>query len=83
MIHVPPDVVGSAVYSIVGHVQSSGHVPLAYIDPGTGSMFIQAALAGALTLPFVLRSKVRAVVGHISRRRTHSLVVTKSRPVLR
>ena len=28
----------------------------AYIDPGAGSMLIQAALAGALALPFFFRS---------------------------
>ena len=31
---------------------------LIYIDPGAGSLLIQALLAGALTLPFVLRTKI-------------------------
>lgn len=31
---------------------------LAYIDPGTGSLVLQAVLAGMLTLPFIFRSFV-------------------------
>lgn len=31
---------------------------LAYIDPGAGSLVIQAIIAGVLTLPFFFRSAV-------------------------
>lgn len=31
---------------------------LAYIDPGAGSLVLQALLAGMLTLPFIFRSFV-------------------------
>lgn len=34
----------------------------AYIDPGAGSMLIQAVIAGALAIPFVLRTQIRALV---------------------
>jgi hypothetical protein len=36
-----------------------GHV-LAYLDPGSGSLLIQALIAGALTVPFVLRRRLGA-----------------------
>jgi hypothetical protein len=32
---------------------------LAYIDPGAGSLFIQAAIATILVVPFFLRSQIR------------------------
>jgi hypothetical protein len=54
-----------------------------YIDPGTGSMLIQAALAAALTLPFVLRNKARAIVNRIPRRRTQPLGLGEGKPALR
>jgi hypothetical protein len=82
MFYVSPDLVVPAVDALVGHTQR-GSVALAYVDPGTGSMVLQAALAAALTLPFVLRAKVRAVLGHVSRRRTEPLVIAKSKPALR
>jgi hypothetical protein len=46
-------------------------------------MIIQAALAAALTLPFVLRSKLRAVLSRITRRREQPLAMAKGRPALR
>jgi hypothetical protein len=42
---------------------------LAYIDPGSGSLFIQAVIATVLVVPFVLRSQIRKGV---SRLRGHS-----------
>jgi hypothetical protein len=30
----------------------------AYIDPGAGSMLIQAILAGVLAIPFILRTRL-------------------------
>ena len=35
---------------------------LAYIDPGAGSMVIQAVLAAALAIPFFFRTNVRSAV---------------------
>jgi hypothetical protein len=32
---------------------------LAYIDPGSGSLFIQAVIATVLVAPFFLRSQIR------------------------
>jgi hypothetical protein len=32
---------------------------LAYIDPGAGSLFIQAVIATILVVPFFLRSQIR------------------------
>lgn len=39
---------------------------LAYIDPGAGSLVIQALIAGALAIPFFFRS---AVTGTLARLR--------------
>jgi hypothetical protein len=44
---------------------------LAYIDPGSGSLAIQAVIASALVVPFVLRSQIKRGV---SRLRGHSPV---------
>jgi hypothetical protein len=41
---------------------SSGSVNLIYIDPGAGSMVIQAALAAALAIPFFFRTQISRVV---------------------
>jgi len=39
--------------------------PLAYIDPGAGSLFVQAVIATVLVVPFFLRSRIRAGLGKI------------------
>ena len=44
---------------------------LAYIDPGSGSLAIQAIIASAMVVPFVLRSQIKQGV---SRLRGHSPV---------
>jgi hypothetical protein len=44
---------------------------LAYIDPGSGSLAIQAVIASALVVPFVLRSQICRGVARI---RGHSPV---------
>lgn len=36
-------------------------VPLAYIDPGSGSMLIQVLIGTLLALPFFLRSQIGRV----------------------
>lgn len=40
---------------------------LAYLDPGAGSMLIQAFLAGILAVPFFLRSQIAQVVRRFRR----------------
>jgi hypothetical protein len=39
----------------------------AYIDPGTGSLLLQAAIAGIVTVPFVLRRKIAAGLSRLHR----------------
>jgi hypothetical protein len=41
---------------------SSRIVNLIYIDPGAGSMVIQAVLATALAIPFFFRTRIARVV---------------------
>ena len=41
-----------------------GHV-LAYLDPGSGSLLIQALIAAALTAPFVLRRQLKAGIDRL------------------
>jgi hypothetical protein len=36
-----------------------------YIDPGQGSILIQAVLAGLLAVPFILRSQIAGVVSRV------------------
>ena len=43
-------------------------VIVAYIDPGAGSMLIQALIASALAIPFFLRTQIRAVIDRVRRR---------------
>ena len=38
---------------------------LAYIDPGAGSMVIQALLAGALAVPFLFRTHLRRALDRV------------------
>lgn len=41
---------------------------LAYIDPGSGSMVIQAVIAAALAIPFFLRDRISAALGRLRHR---------------
>jgi hypothetical protein len=45
---------------------------LAYLDPGAGSMLIQRALAAALTVPFLFKSKVSAALRRLRGQRSDS-----------
>lgn len=40
---------------------------LLYIDPGAGSLLIQAAIAGLLSIPFFFRTQVGRIVKHLRR----------------
>ena len=44
----------------------------AYIDPGAGSMVIQALLAGALAIPFLFRSAIGRAIDRVRGRRVTS-----------
>jgi hypothetical protein len=37
------------------------HLVLAYIDPGSGSLIIQALIAGLVAAPFVLRQQIARI----------------------
>jgi hypothetical protein len=41
--------------------------PPAYIDPGTGSLIIQAAIAAVIAIPILLRSQIARVVRALRR----------------
>jgi hypothetical protein len=43
------------------------HIPLAYIDPGSGSLIVQAVIAGAVAAPIVLRNQLRRAGSAIRR----------------
>ncbi|HET7471762.1 MAG TPA: hypothetical protein VFJ71_01430 [Candidatus Limnocylindrales bacterium] len=43
------------------------HIPLAYIDPGSGSLIIQAVIAGLIATPIVLRNQFRRAGNGIRR----------------
>ena len=64
---------GLRATSVVRTLPESSHgvIPfmfLAYLDPGTGSLMIQAILAGALAVPFFFRSHIGAAVRWIRSR---------------
>ena len=40
---------------------------LAYIDPGAGSLFVQALNATAIAVPFFMRSQIKKAVGAMRR----------------
>ncbi len=44
------------------------HAPLAYLDGGTGSMLIQAAFAGALTVGYFVKTKWSLMKALVTRR---------------
>jgi len=54
--------------------------PLAYIDPGAGSLFIQAVIATVLVVPFFLRSQIRRSLDHLRGRRPAATRAADSAP---
>jgi hypothetical protein len=42
-------------------------MPLAYIDPGAGSLAIQAIIAATVSIPFFLRGQLRAAWNRLRR----------------
>lgn len=47
-------------------------VVFAYLDPGMGSLAIQALIAGILAVPFLLRTRLSAVIDKVRSRRAGS-----------
>lgn len=45
---------------------------LAYIEPGSGSLIIQAVIAGLIAAPFFLRTQIGAFVRRLRRTRSRS-----------
>ena len=53
---------------------------LAYLDPGAGSLLVQALLAGALAIPFLLRSQLRTLADRILHRGSVDPDTTRTDP---
>jgi hypothetical protein len=41
-----------------------------YIDPGTGSLFLQAIIAALISIPIIFRDAMRSAFRRVSERRT-------------
>lgn len=48
------------------------HLPLAYLDGGTGSMLVQAGLAGVLSAAFMIKTQWQKVRAVFARRSEHN-----------
>ena len=46
------------------------HLVFAYIDPGAGSLVIQAIIAGIVSIPFFFRNAIRSTIGRFRRKPT-------------
>lgn len=46
------------------------HLVFAYIDPGAGSLVIQAIIAGLVSIPFFFRNAIRSTFGRFRRKPT-------------
>lgn len=44
----------------------------AYIDPGAGSLVIQAIIAGIVSIPFFFRNAIRNTIGRFRRKPTRT-----------
>lgn len=44
------------------------HLVFGYIDPGAGSLVIQAIIAGIVSIPFFFRNAIRSTVGRFRRK---------------
>jgi len=47
--------------------KSDLHLPLAYIDAGSGSLIIQAVIATAIAVPIILRNQLRRAANALRR----------------
>ena len=46
------------------------HLVFAYIDPGAGSLVIQAIIAGLVSIPFFFRNAIRSTFGRFRKKPT-------------
>jgi hypothetical protein len=46
------------------------HLVFAYIDPGAGSLVIQAIIAGLVSIPFFFRNAIRSTIGRFRQKPT-------------
>jgi hypothetical protein len=46
------------------------HLVFAYIDPGAGSLVIQAIIAGLVSIPFFFRNAIRSTFGRFRHKPT-------------
>lgn len=46
------------------------HLVFAYIDPGAGSLVIQAIIAGLVSIPFFFRNAIRQTIGRFRNKPT-------------
>ena len=53
---------------------------LAYIDPGSGSLIVQAVIAGIVAIPFFFRQQIGRVVRMIRRTETGQTIDPTDRP---
>ena len=53
------------------------HLVFGYIDPGAGSLVIQAIIAGIVSIPFFFRNAIRSTIGRF-RRQPSAAAVNKS-----
>lgn len=44
------------------------HLVFAYIDPGAGSLVIQALIAALVSIPFFFRNAIRSTIGRLRRK---------------
>ena len=46
------------------------HLVFLYIDPGAGSLVIQAIIAGLVSIPFFFRNAIRSTIGRFRQKPT-------------
>jgi len=71
MTAIDPASLGHALAQLTGTAQSlpvRPTVPLAYMDPGTGSLLFQALLAALLTIPFLIRHRIAMGIDWLARK---------------
>jgi hypothetical protein len=64
-VNLSGDLLGPSALGLFHQLDGLSRLSLAYLDPGTGSLLIQAAIAAALAVPFLLRTKLRSLLGRI------------------
>jgi hypothetical protein len=52
------------------------HLVFAYIDPGAGSLVIQAIIAGLVSIPFFFRNAIRSTIGRFRHKPTDGASAT-------